>query len=135
MKDLRQAISWNIADSGNNPSTIHLKFNLWDWNSGTGTWDLSADYIEYDYDSNAKKLTRKFYDDATGNTMTLEFNNIIEAPFYTTYLGTGDPGNTLDADQLRNNRKLTILITGQKLLRGSLSVPFNLKSEVKIRNG
>lgn len=134
IKDLRQTISWNIASVENAPSTIHIKFNLWTWNSSTHTWELGTDYIEYDYDSNLEKLTRR-YVDTFGNPTTLEFNNIIEAPFYTTYIGTGDPSNTLDADQLRNDRKLIIVISGRKYVRGSLYVPFTLESEVKIRNG
>jgi hypothetical protein len=138
VKDLHQAISWNLAsivNPNNNPATTHLKFNLWVWNTNTNTWDLSADYIEYNYDSVSKKLTRTYYNDTTKNSMVLEFNDIIEEPFYTTYIGVSDPGNVLEADQLRNNRKLIIVISGQKLVRGSLYVPFNLKTEVKIRNG
>lgn len=139
IKDLRQAISWNIASISapyiNDPTTTHLKFNLWSWNSGTSTWDLSADFIEYNYDAVAEKLTRVYYNDTTKTTMTLEFDNIVEAPFYTAYIDAGNPANILDADQLRINRRLIIVINGQKLVRSGLFVPFNLKSEVKIRNG
>ena len=138
IKDLRQAISWNIAsiaNPNNNPTTIHLKFNLWAWNSSSNTWDLSADYVEYNYDAVAKKITRAYYNDTTKETSFLEFYDITEAPFYTFYIDAGNPANILDADQLRNNRRLNIVISGQKLVRGSLFVPFNLKSEVKIRNG
>lgn len=138
VKDLRQSISWNIASiaaPNNDPTTTHLKFNLWSWNSVTSTWDLSPDFIEYNYDALEEKLTRTHYNDTTKTTMTLEFANIVEAPFYTTYINTGDPANVMNADSLRNNRKLIIVISGQKLVRGSLYVPFYLKSEVKIRNG
>lgn len=135
VKDLRQAISWNITSTDNNPTITHLKFNLWNWNNITNAWDLdSAAYIEYNYDSNLRKLTR-ISDDGAGNIMTLEFNDIIEAPFYTSYVGPADPGNVLDCDQLRNQRRLIIVLSGRKHVRGSLFVPFNLKSEVRIRNG
>ncbi|OGX18539.1 MAG: hypothetical protein A3K83_07615 [Omnitrophica WOR_2 bacterium RBG_13_44_8b] len=131
-KDVRQAISWNIADVLNTPSTTHIKFSLWDWNITTNTWDLSADYIEYSYDGVSGKLTRTIVQGA--NTSTLEFSNLTEAPFYTTYLGQGDPGNTLDAGQLLANNKLIVVIRGQKDVRGAL-IPFHLISEVRIRNG
>lgn len=135
IKDVRQAISWNIASDPNAPSTQHLKFNLWSWNTTTNTWDLSDDYIEYEYDAFSQKLIRRFYDSATAQTMTVEFNNITEAPFYTTYIGPGDPGNVLEADQLRNFRVLIVVLKGQKIVRNSIYAPFNLMSEVKIRNG
>jgi len=138
VKDLHQSISWNVASTispNNNPTTKHLKFHLWSWNSVTNTWDLSADYIEYNYDDTLNKLTRTFYNDTTKTNMVIEFQNIVEDPFYTTYIGPGDPGNILDVDQLRNNRTLTIVISGEKLVRGTLYMPFALQTEVKIRNG
>jgi prepilin-type N-terminal cleavage/methylation domain-containing protein len=134
MKDLRQAISWNIASIGNSPSTTHLKFNLWVWNTTINAWDVSAtDYIEYEYDAILKKLSRKI--NVAGNLATLDFNNIIEPPFYTTYIAEGAPGNALDLNALLTNKKLIIVITGQKIVRGALNLTFTLKSEAKIRNG
>ena len=138
VKDLHQSISWNVASTvspNNDPTTNHLKFNLWAWNDTTNTWDLSADYIEYTYYEDLNKLTRTYYNDTTKINMIIEFQNIIEDPFYTTYIASGNPGNVLDVDQLRNNRKLTVVIKGEKLVRGSLYVPYALQREVKIRNG
>lgn len=133
-KDMRQAISWNIASDENAPAVEHLKFNLWAWNAVTNTWDLSSDYVEYNYDSDAQKITRSYYNDATHTTMTLEFGDILEPPFYTYYVGTGDPANVLNKDSLRNNGVLTVVIKGERALR-NVSIPFSLKSEVRIRNG
>lgn len=133
LKDLRQAISWNIASDPNNPTVDHLKFNLWTWNSVTNTWDLSNSYIEYIYDANSKTLTRTRVEN--GQTMVLEFSDLDDSPFYTTYVVVNDPSNVLEAVQLRNNRKLIIVLKGLKNVRGTLNVPFNLKAEVKIRNG
>lgn len=134
VKDLRQTISWNIASVDNNPTPVHLKFNLWVWNTTTNTWELSAAYIEYNYDINTQRLTRLLSDES-GNITTLVFNNISQAPFYTTYISSGDPGNSLNADLLRNDRKLIIVLNGRKLTRASLPLTFNLQAEVRIRNG
>lgn len=133
VKDVRQSVSWNIASDTNVPSTTHLKFNLWTWNTTANDWDLSEDYIEYSYDPDLKKLARLSVEVA-GNNSTIEFNDIDEAPFYTTYLGPGDASNVLDKNQLLLGQ-LIIVIRGRKNVRGSLYVPFNLMSEVMIRNG
>jgi prepilin-type N-terminal cleavage/methylation domain-containing protein len=135
--DLRQAISWNVADVSDPlslPTTVHLKFNTWAWDNVAQTWALSADYIEYTYDPVNKTLRRSFVP-AAGSPAYIDFNDITEPPFYTTYLGQGNPGNELDPDELRVNRKLTVVIRGEKAVRGTLTVPFVMQSEVKIRNG
>jgi prepilin-type N-terminal cleavage/methylation domain-containing protein len=134
MKDLHQAISWNVADPVNLPGVSHLKFNTWVWDNGAGTWALSTDYVEYTYDAVNKRLRRSFVP-AIGSAATIDFNDIAEPPFYTTYIGPNNPANQLDADQLRNSRVLIVVIRGQKAVRGTLTVPFSLISEVKIRNG
>ncbi len=133
-KDLRQSISWNIAGADNNPTTSHLKFNLWLWNATTHTWDVTTSYVEYNYDSVAKTITRVAVD-GTGNVMSFVFNNIEEPPFYTQYIDTGDPGNVLVPIELQSNKKLIVVISGRKLVRAGLFVNSKLKLEVRIRNG
>lgn len=132
-RDLRQAISWNIAATENTPSTTYLKFNLWAWNNVTRAWDLSSDYVEYSYDPVTQRLTRTAVYGA-GNTLVLEFNNLIEAPFYTTYVAANDPENLLDPDALRTQRKLLVVLSSQRVYRGRI-LTYDIKSEVKIRNG
>lgn|GEM_PF-4003828 len=136
-KDLRQAIVGEIVKVQNSPSTSHLKFNLGTWNTTTHTWDISAtDYIEYTYDSQAKKLTRTyvFTEDEITKTMTLAFNNLIEAPFYTRYDGPGDPDNTLNTTDLSNNKKLIVVLRGEKTVRGTEKVSYAMVSQILIRN-
>jgi hypothetical protein len=129
VKDLRQAISYNIAN--NNATTSYLKMNLWQWNITANQWDISntTNYVEYFYNNSSQNLTRQ-YTDASGNVSKLEFNNITEAPFYTNYTA-----KELDMNNLLVNRKLIVVISIEKALRGALIVPFTLISEVKIRNG
>lgn len=129
MKDLRQAISYNIAN--NNATTSYLKMNLWQWNTTANQWDISntTNYVEYFYNSSSQNLTRR-YTDASGNVSALNFTNIKEAPFYTNYTA-----KELNTNNLLVNRKLIVVISIEKALRGTLIVPFTLISEVKIRNG
>lgn len=127
-KDLHQAITGNIAD--NNATTNYIKINLWEWNYTTNLRDTHNNaYIEYFYNGTSRKLTRQ-YTDASGGVSTLEFSNITESPFCTN-LTTG----ILDRNYLRTNNKLNVIVSVEKIIRGTLSVPFILISEVTIRNG
>jgi type II secretory pathway component PulJ len=135
-RDLRTAISWDVALSDNNPSTTHLKFHLWSWDTATDTWLLSASYVEYSYDAATKKLSRHLVENGVV-TQNWEFNNIIEAPFYTTYVGRSDPANELNANDLLNNRNIIIVVAEERQVRyrGSLSLTYSLKEQIRIRNG
>lgn len=125
MKDLRQAINYKIAE--NNATSDYLRINLWEWNNSTYQWDINNNvYVEYFYNDTTRKLTRK-YTNALGGISTLEFNDIVEAPFYTNYT------TKTYAEGIHN--KIIVAVSVEKTLRGGLSVPFTLISEVKIRNG
>jgi len=129
MKDLRQAITWNIAN--NNATTTYLRMNRWAWNNTTNQWDVTnaTDFIEYFYNNTAQVLTRQ-YTDASGSVSMLQFSNITEAPFYTN-LTT----RQLTENALRSNRSLFVVISVEKSIRGSIIVPFTLIAEIRIRNG
>lgn len=133
IKDLRKANVTEIVKTVNSPTDIHLKFNLGTWNSSTSVWDISSAYIDYSYDSNAKKLTRT-YVPAIGSSVTLEFDNFIEPPFYTRYDGPDDPDNILSTTDLSSNKKLIVVLSAERTVRGTETISYRLVSQVKIRN-
>lgn len=134
IKDVRQTVSYEVASNG--PSDTHIKFKrVQGLNTVTGDLILSSDYIEYEYDSLSQKITRRVIDGATGDILqSWDFNNIIEAPFYT----RDDLNNIVplnDDDFTNYGNKFIVTIMGQKQVRGSLNINFTLTEEVKIRNG
>ena len=133
LKDVRQAVKWEIASDANQPSTTHIKFKqVQGWDSAVEAWVWSDDSIEYEYDPALKKITRRLIDKNGNIIQTREFKDIIEAPFYTRY---DDTVKEFKKEDLQTNGLLIIVISVQKQAGGSLSIPFTLKAEAKIRNG
>lgn len=133
VKDVRQAVKWEITSDANQPSATHIKFKqVQGWDSAVEAWIWSGDYIEYDYDSALKKIMRRLIDNNGNIIQTWEFNDIIEVPFYTRY---DDTVKEFKKEDLQTNGLLVIVINVQKQVGGSLSIPFTLKAEAKIRNG
>ncbi|MCM8795185.1 MAG: hypothetical protein NC928_00620 [Candidatus Omnitrophica bacterium] len=133
IKDVRQAVSWEMAN--NNPSVNYIKFRQVEGvDTSTGDIEFSSNYIEYIYDANLSKITRRLLYSNGEVIQSMEFNNIIKAPF-----STRDPTNgeivPLESETLLNSRKLIVEISGQRQVRGTLNIDFTLKGEIKIRNG
>ncbi|MFH1457911.1 MAG: hypothetical protein ABIG31_01940 [Candidatus Omnitrophota bacterium] len=133
VKDVRQAVSWEIADADNSPSNTHIKFRKVEgWNTTAETFLLSADYTEYTYDSGDDRITRRLSDSDDETKQTWSLNHIQRAPFYT----LDGSGNVvaLNGGDLLTSRKLVIDIRGSKPIKGSLNATATLIEEVKIRN-
>ena len=116
IKDLRKASVSEI--NKNDPSSTYLKFNLGNWDEDNGCWNIGSAYIEYSYDSDAKKLTRIYSPDGV-NTVTLDFDNISEDPF--------------DTSLLISNKKIMVDLEAGKSVKGQY-ISYGLVSYVKIRN-
>lgn len=131
VKDARQTVSWDIAN--NSPSPNHIKFRrVSGVNITTGDYVLGNNYTEYNYDDSAAKITRNIIDSGGSTVKTWEFTDIVDSPFYT--VDFTDTIVPLNEDDLRNSGTLIITIKGQRNVRGSLNVGYNLSTEVKIRN-
>ncbi|MDP2941107.1 MAG: prepilin-type N-terminal cleavage/methylation domain-containing protein [Candidatus Omnitrophota bacterium] len=131
--DARQAVSWEIADSANNPNSSHIKFRqVLGWDTGANNFQLSTNYVEYSYDADNGNITRKTLNSDGSVIQAWFFNHIIQPPFYT----RDSSGNAvvLNGSDLLSSRRLIALISVQKAIRGSLTAAFNITSEVKIRN-
>lgn len=131
VKDARQTVSWDIAN--NNPSDTYIKFRqAQGWDTANNTLLLNSDFIEYAYDADAKTITRKGLD-AVGNTIqSWVFDNIISSPFYT--INSGGDIVSLNSTDLLTSRRLVVLISAQKQVRGALNTSCSLTGEIKIRN-
>lgn len=130
VKDVRQAISWEIAS--NAPTTSKIKFKPvvgWDNSYPLPHNILSDDFIEYEYDANAQKIIRRTIDSGNNILQAWEFTDIIEEPFYTDY-----PNRELDGLDLQGDGRLTIVITASKQARGAITIQHTIQEEVKIRN-
>ncbi|MFH1504290.1 MAG: prepilin-type N-terminal cleavage/methylation domain-containing protein [Candidatus Omnitrophota bacterium] len=130
-KDIRQAANWSIAN--NSPSSSYIKFQqVTGLDTGTGLYLLTADFTEYIYDSVTGKITRNTVDAGGNAVKNWEAGNITQPPFYT----RDSSGNEVDLnkDDLNNCQKIIIRINAQKQVRGALSIPYALMTEVKIRN-
>ena len=128
IKDVRQT---NLIEiNSNSPSTDHIKFKkVTGIDNGTGNYTLSADYIDYSYDSVSGELTRSEIDGTTGDILrSLVFDNITQSPFYT------DTGVPLVAGGILTSKKLIVVIAGQSQARHSVTLTHTLTQEVKIRN-
>jgi hypothetical protein len=130
-KDIRQAISWDICN--NSPSATYIKFHLWTWDQTTHTFSLTNELIEYEYDANARTLTRRLVDSGGTVLESWVFYNISAPPFYTAYISPSD--NEFKTGDLLTNKKLIVVITAQKNVRVSTDIRYSLKEEVRIRNG
>ncbi len=132
-RDVRQAVSWDIADASNTPSDTHIKFRRVEgWNTTSELLLLSSNYTEYTYDGNNDTITRRLSDASNNTIQTWALNNITQVPFYTRD-GSGSVV-ALNGGDLLTSRKLVVLIQGSKPIKGSLNATSVLTEEVKIRN-
>jgi len=130
VKDVRQAVIWDIAN--NNPGDSHIKFRQVNGlNTGTGEYLLSEDYLEYNYNEGLSKIIRNLVDSEGNILRSWEFNNINQAPFYTQ---CDEQVQVFNEDSFRDNGKLIIVISGQKQIRTGVNADFSLKVGVKVRN-
>lgn len=144
-RDVRQTISWEIADANNNASDSHIKFRLvqgWDKDTSNISFKKEEDdtdyyyYVEYTYNSGAQIVTRtetkvRVSDLVVISTSTRTFSNITAAPFY-----TRDSSGTkvaLNQADLLTSRRMVIVVTGTTQVRG-LTYQLSLEEEVKVRN-
>lgn len=144
-RDVRQTISWEIADANNNASDSHIKFRLVQgWDTATSNISFKKNesgtdyyyYLEYTYNSGAQIVTRtetkvRVSDLAVISTSTRTFGNITAAPFY-----TRDSSGTrvaLNQADLLTSRRMVIVVTGTTQVRG-LTYQLSLEEEVKVRN-
>lgn len=133
-RDVRQTIEYEIRN--NNCNSTYMKFRkVTGWDSNTNSLTFDNNYIEYDYDSATKIMTRKVIAQNGSLIETREFHDLLQPPLYTTDVN----GNIVDLNggDLLNSRRLVIVISSQKQAKkaeGLLDIPFNLTQEVKIRN-
>jgi type II secretory pathway component PulJ len=132
-KDVRQTVSWDMADASNSPSDSHIKFRKVEgWNATTELLLLSNNYTEYAYDSDSHTIMRRLSDSDNNTLGEWTLNNIVQPPFYTR--DSSESIVSLNSGDLLTSRKLIIDIVGQKQIRGSLNATATLTEEVKIRN-
>jgi len=132
-RDVRQAVSWDIADASNSPSDTHIKFRRVEgWNTTSELIRLSNNYTEYTYDASNHTVMRRLSDASNNTIQTWTLNNVQQAPFYTLN-GTGDVV-PLNGGDLLTSRKLVVHIQGSKPIKDSLNATSELIEEVKIRN-
>lgn len=129
-RDLRQAVVWDLAN--NSPSTTHIKFRpVSGWDIAGNTYQLDADYIEYNYDANAKTITRKSLNGAGAVLNSWVFNDIITPPFFT----RDSSGDLIDLDSsIGTSKKIVTLISVNKVSERGVSLTVSLTTEIKIRN-
>jgi type II secretory pathway pseudopilin PulG len=132
-QDARQAVGWDMANAGNDPSVSHIKFRKVEgWDIANNTFRLSANFTEYGFDANTTTLTRRLSNAANATLQTWIFNNITQAPFYT--LDTSNNTVALNSADLLTSTKLLLRIATEKPVRGMFNATVNMTEEVKIRN-
>ncbi len=130
VKDVRQGVSWDIADTGNNPSPDHVKFRqVTGWDNVNNTFLLSSTYIEYSYDAVSKTITRSTSD----GRVWPAFNYVEASPFFT--IDSSGAVVPLNKNDLLTSKQLIIYIYGQKQAIGAQNTTYSLTEEVEIRNG
>lgn len=132
-KDVRQAVSWDIADANNGPADTHIKFRqVQGWDTNAEALVLTDNYLEYTFEANSNTITRRQSDASNNTIQTWVLRDITQPPFYT----RDNFGNVvpLNSGNLLTSRKLIIAIAGQKQINGSLNATAALTEEVKIRN-
>jgi hypothetical protein len=144
-RDVRQTISWEIADANNNASDSHIKFRLvqgWDKDTSNISFKKEEDdtdyyyYVEYTYSAGAQTITRtqtkvRVSDLAVISTSTRTFSNITAVPFYTR--NTSGTKVALNQADLLTSRRMVIVVMGTTQVRG-LTYQLSLEEEVKVRN-
>lgn len=127
-KDLRQTSAIQI--NSNDPSAVHIKFKkVSGIDNFTGDHSFSDNTIEYSYNAATLSLTRNEFSSSGALLKQQVFNNITEAPFYSSQGVPLAPGAVL------TTRKLVIVISARETVRGSLNINFTITEEIKIRNG
>jgi len=131
LRDVRNTVSYDI--NANAPTNSHIKFRKIEGTDANGDFIFSDEYLEYNYDPDAKKLTRSVIDSENNVLSSREINNITAPPFHTRDAG----GNMIDLTEgaMSNPPRLVIIVTQEAQLRGSESIIYTLEEEVKIRNG
>jgi prepilin-type N-terminal cleavage/methylation domain-containing protein len=127
VKDTRDTNLLEI--NSNNPLVSHIKFRkVTGIDNVSGSYTLSPDYIEYNYDNVLSELSRNIVD-ANGIILRSSlFPNITQSPFYSV------PGVPLVDNAILNSKSLVIVITSQKQAKNSLFLNFSLTEDIKIRN-
>lgn len=128
LRDVRQT---NLVEINTNaPTADHIKFKkVTGIDNNTGNYTLSADFIEYTYNSASSELTRNEIDGATGSILkSVVFSNMTQSPFYSAPAVPLAPGDIL------TSKRLVIVIAGRNQVRNSLVLNLTLTEEVKIRN-
>ena len=145
-RDVRQTISWEIADANNNPSGSHIKFRLvqgWDTDTNNISFikkESGTDYyyyVDYTYSAAGQTLTRtqtkvRVNDLVVVSTFPLTFSGITASPFYTR--DTQGAKVTLNHDDLLTSRKVIVVATGSTQVRGLTYQLPPLEEEIKVRN-
>jgi len=131
-KDVRQAVSWDIAN--NNPTPSYIKFRqVTGWDTANNTFLLSNYYIEYTYNAVNNTIVRRTSTLANNTIGLWTLNDVIQVPFSTrNSLGTIVPLNNSD---LLTSKQLIITISGQSQVSGGQNTTYSLTEEVQIRNG
>lgn len=127
IKDVRDT---NLSEiNSNNPSVNHIKFRkVTGIDNNSGSYTLSSNYIEYNYDNVSGELTRNIVDVNGTILRSSLFRNIIQSPFYSA------PGVPLVDNAILTSKSLVIVITSQKQAKNSLFLNFSLTEEIRIRN-
>ena len=127
IKDVRDT---NILEiNSNNPSVNHIKFRkVTGIDNNSGSYTLSANYIDYDYNIATGELIRSIID-GTGTVLQSSiFDNIVQSPFYSA------PATPLVAGAILSSKSLFAVISSEKQTRNSKIINFSLTEEIKIRN-
>lgn len=132
IKDVRQAVSWDIAN--NAPAPSYIKFRqVTGWDTVLNTFLLSDYNIEYIYNSTNRTITRRVSDLSNNTTGTWVLNDIVAPPFYT--INSSGSIVSLNNSDLLTSKQLIITISGQSQVTGAQDTTYSLTEEVQIRNG
>jgi len=132
VRDVHQAVSWEIAN--NSPSPSYIKFRqVTGWDTVNKTFLLSNNYIEYIYYPDSSTIIRR-KSDLNNNTIgTWTLNYVTASPFFT--INSSGAIVPLNNNDLLTSKQLVITISGQKQVIGAQNTTYTLTEEVQIRNG
>ena len=132
IKDVRQAVSWDIAN--NTPTPSYIKFRqVTGWDTVNNTFLLSNYSIEYIYNSVNNTITRRTSDLSNNTIGVWVLNDVIATPFST----IDSSGNIvpLNNSDLLTSKQLVVIISGQSQVQGMQNTTYILTEKVQIRNG
>lgn len=132
IRDVREAVSWEMASSANAPSASHIKFRkVEDWDMvNNSTYLLSANYTEYTYNATENTIVRNLLDLSNNTIQEHHFYNITTAPFY-----MYDGGSLVAlSTALGTNSTLVVRITSAAEYKPGELVNTTIESEVRLRN-